>query len=97
MSLSTETILHPTLDPFIGRTEALLARVFGTKWASGLCEFLVFGIKEAGACVFAGSFLFLLAISSHVSIPGIARYDFLFLGAIAFSIVMLSLSPHCAG
>lgn len=50
---------------------------------AGLKEFLIFGIKEARACVFAGSFLFLLAASGHIRIPGLARYDFLFLSAIA--------------
>lgn len=51
----------------------------------------MFGVKQAAACVFAGSFLFLLAISSHVSIPGLARYDFLFLSAIAIQILLVTL------
>ncbi|HEV7519661.1 MAG TPA: DUF817 domain-containing protein [Candidatus Angelobacter sp.] len=59
--------------------------------ASGTCEFVAFGVKQAAACVFAGSFLFLLAISSHVSIPGLARYDFLFLSAIAIQILLVTL------
>jgi hypothetical protein len=62
--------------------ERALARVLSPKAAQRLSEFLVFGAKEAASCVFAGSFLFLLAISSHVRIPGLARYDFLFLSAI---------------
>src|SRR5205807_7840988 len=41
-------------------------------------------------CVFAGSFLAMLAISGHVSIPGLARYDFLFLSAIAIQIVLIA-------
>jgi uncharacterized membrane protein YoaT (DUF817 family) len=57
---------------------------------SGVSEFLVFGLKQAAACVFAGSFLFLLAISSHVHVPGLARYDFLFLSAIAIQIVLVA-------
>src|SRR6476620_12279181 len=67
-----------------------LSRVTGAGFASGICEFLVFGVKQAAACVFAGSFLFLLAISGLVSIPGLARYDFLFLGAIAIQIVLVA-------
>jgi uncharacterized membrane protein YoaT (DUF817 family) len=40
--------------------------------------------------VFAGSFLFLLAISAHVRIPGLARYDFLFLSAIAIQVALVA-------
>jgi uncharacterized membrane protein YoaT (DUF817 family) len=71
-------------------TERVLSRVTGARIASGICEFLVFGAKQAAACVFAGSFLFLLAISGHVSIPGLARYDFLFLSAIAIQLVLIA-------
>jgi uncharacterized membrane protein YoaT (DUF817 family) len=71
-------------------TERPLSRVVGPRWAAGICEFLVFGLKQAAACVFAGSFLFLLAISGHISIPGLARYDFLFLSAIAIQIVLIA-------
>ena len=71
-------------------TERALSRAVGPRWAPGICEFLVFGLKQAAACVFAGSFLFLLAISGHISIPGLARYDFLFLSAIAIQIVLIA-------
>jgi uncharacterized membrane protein YoaT (DUF817 family) len=71
-------------------TERTLSRVLSPRIASGVCEFLIFGLKQAAACVFAGSFLFLLAISSHVHIPGLARYDFLFLSAIAIQIVLVA-------
>jgi uncharacterized membrane protein YoaT (DUF817 family) len=71
-------------------TERVLSRVAGPGIASGIREFLVFGLKQAAACVFAGSFLFLLAISGHVSIPGLARYDFLFLSAIAIQMVLIA-------
>lgn len=71
-------------------TERALSSVVGRRIASGACELIVFGLKQAAACVFAGSFLFLLAISSHISISGLARYDFLFLGAIAIQIVLVA-------
>ena len=71
-------------------TERGLSSVVGRRIASGTCEFIVFGLKQAASCVFAGSFLFLLAISSHVHIPGLARYDFLFLSAIAIQIVLVA-------
>lgn len=67
-----------------------LSRAVGARIAEGIFEFLIFGIKQAAACVFAGSFLFLLAISSHVHIPGLARYDFLFLSAIAIQMVLIA-------
>ena len=71
-------------------TEHALTRIAGPRLAAGICEFLVFGVKQAAACVFAGSFLFLLAISSHLSLFGLARYDFLFLSAIAIQIVLVA-------
>ncbi len=57
--------------------ERVLLRIVSRKIAFGISEFLMFGAKEAAACVFAGSFLFLLAVSGHIAIPGLARYDFL--------------------
>src|SRR5437016_13360898 len=59
--------------------------------AQGINECLMFVAKEAASCVFAGSFLILLAISGHVRIPGLARYDFLFLSAIAIQLVLIAL------
>jgi uncharacterized membrane protein YoaT (DUF817 family) len=76
--------------------ESALSRVLGLRAALWLSEFLVFGVKEAAACVFAGSFLFLLAISSHVVIPGLLRYDFLFLSAIAIQVVLIALRLETA-
>lgn len=68
----------------------MLSNAAGPRLGSAVYEFLVFGLKQAASCVFAGSFLFLLAISSHVSIHGLARYDFLFLSAIAIQIVLVA-------
>ena len=68
----------------------MLSNAAGPRLGSAIYEFLVFGLKQAASCVFAGSFLFLLAISGHVSIPGLARYDFLFLSAIAIQIVLVA-------
>ena len=70
--------------------EVMLSNAAGPRLGPAIYEFLVFGLKQAASCVFAGSFLFLLAISGHVSIPGLARYDFLFLGAIAIQIVLVA-------
>ncbi len=76
--------------PIVARTERELAHALPAGVARGLTEFLVFGAKEAASCVFAGSFLFLLAISGHIHIPGLYRYDFLFLAAIAIQIVLVA-------
>jgi len=54
-------------------------------------EFFIFGCKEAASCVFAGTFLLLLAVSGHIVLPGLARYDFLFLAAIAIQILLVGL------
>lgn len=78
-----------TLNRLLPSTEPL-SRFLGTRLASAVGELFVFGFKQAAACVFAGSFLFLLAISGHISIPGLARYDFLFLSAIAIQIVLVA-------
>jgi uncharacterized membrane protein YoaT (DUF817 family) len=70
--------------------ERILSRLVGERVAAGIGEFLMFGLKEAAACVFAGSFLAMLAISGHISIHGLARYDFLFLSAIAIQVVLIA-------
>ncbi|HMA51976.1 MAG TPA: DUF817 family protein, partial [Magnetospirillaceae bacterium] len=62
----------------------------GGGFAAFLHEFFLFGCKQAAACVFAGSFLLLLGASGHIHIPGIARYDFLFLAAIAIQILLIA-------
>ena len=51
-------------------------------------EFWVFGIKEARSAIFAGSFFVLLFLSNHIAIPGLARYDFLFLATVLIQVVM---------
>ena len=48
-----------------------------------LHEFIVFGLKQARAAMFAGSFFVLLFASSHIPLFGFARYDFLFVSALA--------------
>ena len=53
-----------------------------------LYEFIVFGLKEARACIFAGSFFFLLFVSKYIPLGDIARYDFLFVSAVALQIIL---------
>lgn len=51
-------------------------------------EFLIFGLKEARACIFAGSFFVLLFLSHHITF-GLPRYDFLFIAAVFIQVVMV--------
>lgn len=61
-----------------------------TRWQAGVWEFFIFGIKEARSCIFAGSFFFILFISSHIPLFGLARYDFIFLATIALQVLLLA-------
>ncbi|HKH12794.1 MAG TPA: DUF817 domain-containing protein [Rubrobacter sp.] len=47
-----------------------------------LTEIFAFGLKQARACLFPGIFITILLLSSHVPLLGLARYDFIFLGAV---------------
>jgi uncharacterized membrane protein YoaT (DUF817 family) len=61
--------------------------------ASWIYEFLLFGFKQAWACLFGGLMLALL-LATHLIYPasaGLARYDFLTLAALAIQLGMLAL------
>lgn len=51
-------------------------------------EFVIFGLKQARACVFAGSFFALLFLSNHIPLFGFHRYDFLFISALLIQLVL---------
>lgn len=70
------------------RLRALLAPL--ARHAPRLHEFVWFGLKELAACVFAGSFLALMMLSRWIEVPGVARYDVLFLGAILIQLVLIA-------
>ncbi len=57
-----------------------------------LVEFLVFGLKQAWACLFGGAMLALIIITGKFYPAGmpVARYDFLFLAALAMQLAMLA-------
>ena len=61
--------------------------------SGALVEFLVFGLKQGWACLFGGAMLFLIIVTKYVPPDwlGIARYDFLFLAALAIQLAMLAL------
>ncbi|MCX7423884.1 MAG: DUF817 family protein [Planctomycetia bacterium] len=45
-------------------------------------EFLLFGLKQARACIFAGSFFVVLILSKLLPLDPLPRYDFILLAAI---------------
>ena len=59
-----------------------------TTLASASKEFLIFGIKQARAAIFAGSFFVLLFVSNHIPLFGFARYDFLFIAAVGIQAIL---------
>lgn len=64
----------------------------GTGWRLWLYEFLLFGFKQAWACLFGGLLLALL-LGTHLFYPNDAplhRYDFLTLAAIAIQAALLA-------
>ena len=64
----------------------------GTGWRLWLYEFLLFGFKQAWACLFGGLMLALL-LATHVFYPENAplyRYDFITLGALAIQFGMIA-------
>lgn len=70
----------------------VLARLPRSGLAGGLVEFLVFGLKQGWACLFGGLMLGLI-LATRLFWPdelGIARYDALFLAALAIQIGMLA-------
>ena len=60
--------------------------------SGALVEFLVFGLKQGWACLFGGAMLFLIIATKYAppEALGIARYDFLFLAALAIQVAMLA-------
>ena len=77
------------------RIDAAAHRVLDRMPAHGLSgaliEFIVFGLKQAWACLFGGAMLALI-IGTKLYWPaglGLARYDFLFLAALAIQLAML--------
>lgn len=51
-------------------------------------ELVMFGLKEARACIFAGSFFALLFLSNYIPLFGFARYDFLFVSAVILQVIL---------
>ena len=64
-----------------------------------MVEFLVFGLKQGWACLFGGAMLFLIIATKYLPPDGfgIARYDFLFLAALAIQVAMLAFKLETPG
>ncbi|GMB82897.1 DUF817 domain-containing protein [Shinella zoogloeoides] len=78
----------PTLEPL-----RLLIRGRLERLPPGLAEFILFGLKQAWACLFAGLMLGLIILTKLVWQPDwpIHRYDALFVAALAIQIAFLTL------
>ena len=70
---------------------AVLARLPRGRLADGLVEFLVFGLKQAWACLFGGLMLAMILLT-RLWWPdiGLARYDAWFLAALLIQAAMLA-------
>jgi uncharacterized membrane protein YoaT (DUF817 family) len=70
----------------------VLDRLPGGGVAGAIVEFVVFGLKQAWACLFGGALLAIMIATALAwpANPPIARYDFLFLAALALQIGLLA-------
>ncbi|RED15522.1 DUF817 domain-containing protein [Parasphingopyxis lamellibrachiae] len=72
---------------------------FARPWQRWIYEFLLFGLKQAWACLFGGLMLALL-VGTYLFYPldaALARYDFLTLAALAIQIAMLAFRLETLG
>ena len=84
--------MNPPHSRFASFRQRLEAFDPGTGWRLWLYEFLLFGFKQAWACLF-GALLLGLLLATHFFYPSDAplhRYDFLTLAAIAIQVGMLA-------
>lgn len=63
---------------------------YPSRFKTFIHEFWLFGLKQAYACVFGG-FLLLVMVVTHYWYPieSLHRYDFIFIAAVAFQLVLL--------
>ncbi len=88
--MSRFTSLEARID---AAAHAVLDRMPATGITGAAMEFLVFGLKQAWACLFGGAMLALIIVTRYAWPDGmpIARYDFLFVAALAIQLAMLAL------
>lgn len=80
-----------TLQRFLPRLERWLNKALPDGLTKGLVEFLVFGIKQAWACLFGGLLLLGMMATGYAypDAAPIARYDFLVLYAVVLQALFL--------
>ncbi|CDO58960.1 hypothetical protein BN1012_Phect746 [Candidatus Phaeomarinobacter ectocarpi] len=83
------TSVEQTIDDFAHR---VLARLEGGWLPSAVIEFVVFGIKQAWACLFGGLMLAMIMASAlfYPEDAVLNRYDALFLGALIIQLGMIA-------
>lgn len=82
-----------SVEARIDATAHLVLDRLPAKGLSGaLVEFLVFGLKQAWACLFGGALLFLIIATKYLwpDETVLTRYDFLFLSALGLQLLMLA-------
>jgi hypothetical protein len=82
----------PPLARFVAAEAQLAQRAAKRPFTAFVYEFVRFGVKQAWACLFGGAMLALL-VGTYVWYPrgvALARYDFIFLAAVAIQIAMLA-------
>jgi Protein of unknown function (DUF817) len=82
----------PPLARFIAAEARLAHRAAKRPFTAFIYEFVRFGVKQAWACLFGGAMLALI-VGTHLWYPrgaALARYDFIFLAAVAIQIAMLA-------
>ncbi|MCR9080768.1 MAG: DUF817 domain-containing protein [Hyphomonadaceae bacterium] len=86
-----ESRVDQTLAQVLPPVEAWLGRLIPPRLTQALIEFLVFGIKQAWACLFGGLLLLGMIVTRYVypDTAPIARYDFLVIYAVAIQAVFL--------
>lgn len=91
MQRSLDSRVDQTLDHILPALEARLSRVLPERLTLALIEFLVFGIKQAWACLFGGLLLLGMIVTRYLypDAAPLARYDFLVLYALVIQGVFL--------
>ncbi len=91
MQSTLDSRVDETLERILPAVESTLGRFLPERLTLALIEFLVFGIKQAWACLFGG-LLLLGMIVTRYAYPDdapVARYDFLVLYALAIQVTFL--------
>ncbi|HEY0232993.1 MAG TPA: DUF817 domain-containing protein [Dokdonella sp.] len=99
MTESTAASTWPLIARFAELEARLGARALRHRPCAFAYEFLRFGLKQAWACLF-GAAMVTLIIATHLYYPrtaAFARYDFLFVAALALQIALLRLRLETLG